>query len=659
MTAIASKRPARRRRAGHPRRRLLAILTVFCLLFGSVVVRLAQLQIVGGERYVALGDSQRIRPVELAAARGAVFDRNGAELALSVPQRSAWADPQLVVDAQAAAGDLAPVLSADPTELAARLGSDARFVYLGRQLPDAVADRVEALELDGVFLLDEPKRFTPSGSLAQSVIGAVDVDNVGASGLEHQYDDVLTGDPGQLVLERDPEGRTIPAGDHELTPATPGDDLMLSIDRALQFEAERLVASQIESMGAKAGTIIVTNPQTGEVLAMANLGRPSTGAGDGEDPDGEDPDGEASNGEASDGEDPDGEASDGADRNGAPEPTPDNRAVTVVYEPGSVNKVITMAAALEEGITTPTSVWSVPDNIQIADKRFTDSHPHPVEQWTPTDIMAMSSNVGTIMLGQQLGPERIDNYLRRFGFGQRTALGFPGESPGILLDPQDWSGTAIGSIPIGQTIAVTAMQMLAAYNVIANGGVYVEPTLVLGTVDENGVADEAPRGERRRVVSEDVANQVRDMMVDVVDVGTGTAAAIDGYQVAGKTGTARKSVAGGGYQDADGNYHYVTTFAGFVPAEDPQLSIIVVIDEPTSSIFASAASAPVFADLARYALRSFRIPPPASTGGIGVPIRGGDREETAAPAPAPAQPGVEVGGPVAAAPRSPPTEPER
>lgn len=639
MTAIAVNRPARRRRAGRPRRRLLAILTVLCLLFGSVVVRLAQLQIVGGDRYVALGDSQRIRPVELAAARGAVFDRNGAELALSVPQRSAWADPELVVDAEDAAAELAPVLGADPTELEARLGSDARFIYLGRQLPDEVADRVEALELDGVFLLDEPKRFTPSGSLAQSVIGAVDIDNVGASGLERQYDDVLTGDPGQLVLERDPEGRTIPAGDHELTPATPGDDLMLSIDRGLQFEAERLVALQIENMGAKAGTIIVTNPQTGEVLAMANLGRPSTDAGDGE---------------ASDGE-----ASDDADRNGVPVPTPDNRAVTVVYEPGSVNKVITMAAALEEGITTPSSVLSVPDNIQIADKRFTDSHPHPVEQWTPTDIMSMSSNVGTIMLGQQLGPERIDSYLQRFGFGQRTGLGFPGESPGILLDPQEWSGTAIGSIPIGQTIAVTAMQMLAAYNVIANGGVYVEPTLVLGTVDENGVADEAPLGERRRVVSEEVANQVRDMMVNVVDVGTGSAAAIDGYQVAGKTGTARKAVAGGGYQDAAGNYRYVTTFAGFVPAEDPQLSIIVVIDEPTSSIFASAASAPVFADLAQYALRSFRIPPPAATEGIGGLISAGDSEEMAAQSSSPAQRSVEVGGQVAAAPRSPPSDRER
>ncbi len=575
---VERRRPAPRRRTGQPRRRLLGILVVLCLLFGAVVVRLAQLQIVGGDRYVALGDQQRIRPVELAAARGTVFDRNGADLALSVDQRTAWADPQLVVDADASANRLAPVLSADPVALAELLRSDARFVYLGRQLPDDVAEGVEALELDGVFLLDEPKRFTPSGALARSLLGDVNLDNVGSSGLERQYDDVLTGEPGQLVLELDPDGRTIPAGDHELTPATPGDDLVLTIDRALQFESERLLGMQIAEMGAQAGSIIVTNPQTGEVLAMANLVAPL----------------DETSGER-----------------GPPVPSPDNRALTVVYEPGSVNKVITLAAALEEGVTSPGEVLSVPDNIQIADKRFTDHDPHPVAQWTPTDIMTTSSNVGTIMLGRELGPERIDGYLQSFGFGQRTGLDFPDESPGILLDPQDWSGTAIGSIPIGQTIAVTAMQMLAAYNVIANGGQYVEPTLVRGIVDHDGTVQEGPGPERRRVVSSEVAGQVRDMMVSVVDQGTGTAAAIDGYRVAGKTGTARKAVPGGGYQDAAGNFHYVTTFAGFVPADDPQLSIIVVIDEPTSSIFASAASAPVFADLARYALRQFRIPPPA------------------------------------------------
>jgi cell division protein FtsI (penicillin-binding protein 3) len=213
-------------------------------------------------------------------------------------------------------------------------------------------------------------------------------------------------------------------------------------------------------------------------------------------------------------------------------------------------------------------------------------------------------------MGRELGPARIDEYLRRFGFGERTALGFPNESPGLLLPVDDWSGTSIGSIPIGQGVAVTAMQMLAAYNVIANDGLYVAPRLVLGSIGADGERTDLPAAEPRRVVSTTSARAVRDMMVAVVEAGTGQQAAIDGYLVAGKTGTARKPQANGTYEDAAGNYHYVTTFAGFVPADDPQLSIIVVVDEPSASTYASAVSAPVFAELARYGLRQFRIPPP-------------------------------------------------
>jgi cell division protein FtsI (penicillin-binding protein 3) len=264
-------------------------------------------------------------------------------------------------------------------------------------------------------------------------------------------------------------------------------------------------------------------------------------------------------------------------------------------------------------------VLTVPDHLQVADHEFRDHDPHPTAQWTPTDILATSSNIGTIMLGQELGPTRVDQYLRRFGFGAPTALDFPNESAGIMRDVENWSGTSIGSIPIGQGVAVTAMQMLAAYNVIANGGVYVEPRLVLGSIDAAGERHDTPPPATEQVVSEATAGAVRDMMVAVVDAGTGREAAIDGYSVAGKTGTARKPQDNGTYQDAAGNYHYVTTFAGFVPAEDPQLSIIVVIDEPSASTYASAVSAPVFAELARYGLRQFRIPPPARTHVSSVP----------------------------------------
>jgi cell division protein FtsI (penicillin-binding protein 3) len=262
---------------------------------------------------------------------------------------------------------------------------------------------------------------------------------------------------------------------------------------------------------------------------------------------------------------------------------------------------------------------TVPDHLQVADGMFTDHDPHPTEQMSLTDILANSSNIGTIMLGQKVGKDRIDSYLRKFGFGSKTSLDFPNESAGIMLPLPNWSGTSIATIPIGQGVAVTALQMLQAYNVIANGGVYVDPKLVLGTVGKDGVRHDAPPSASHRVISTQTAAEVRDMMEQVVATGTGTEAAIDGYTVAGKTGTARKPQPNGGYTDAAGNYHYEATFAGFVPAEDPELSTIVVLDEPTATIFASGASAPTFSRIASYGLRRFEIPPPGITLPSSVP----------------------------------------
>jgi cell division protein FtsI (penicillin-binding protein 3) len=575
-----SVRPVPRRAAARaarssrdPVRRLRAVLVLFAFLLMAVIGRLAQLQVIDQDRLASLGAEQRTRSIEVAADRGSVLDRSGNDLALSLPMQTVWTDPSLVAEPADAAAALAPVLGLPVADVLAALTTPGRFANVAHQVTDEVAEGVAELGLEGVYLREEPARFHPGGDLLRSVLGTTNVDNTGRTGIEAQYDALLTGDPGERVFERDPNGRTIPGSEHEVEGARAGDDLVLTIDRGMQYAAESALATQIEAMGASGGTVIVTVPGTGEILAMANLQVPEDG--------------------------------------GPPRPTSNNLALTTVFEPGSVNKVITVAAALEEGIVSPTSVLTVPDRLQVSDHLFTDHDPHATAQWTPTDILATSSNIGTIMLGRELGPERIDSYLRRFGFGTRTALDFPNESPGLLLPVDDWSGTSIGSIPIGQGIAVTAMQMLAAYNVIANDGVYVEPRLLQATIDADGNQVDVAPSASERVVSETTARAVRDMMVAVVDAGTGSQAAIDGYSVAGKTGTARKPQDNGTYQDAAGNYHYVTTFAGFVPAQDPQLSIIVVVDEPTASTYASAVSAPVFAELAQYALRQFRIPPPA------------------------------------------------
>jgi cell division protein FtsI (penicillin-binding protein 3) len=545
--------------------------TAALLAFTALGGRLVYLQATPPPEYTAYGERQLVHEIELPAARGAIFDRNGRELALSVRQSTVWANPRQVTDPAGQAAVLAPMLGVDAAVLQDRLSRDAAFVYLARTVPDAVAAQVSALGFAGIHLMEEPKRFTPASDLAAPLLGKVGTDNEGLSGIELQFEKTLAGKPGSKTVEQTPDGQELYGGLRELTAPVRGDDLVLTIDRSLQFETERSLANMITSARALGGVAIVMDTKTGEILALANLSK-------------------------------------NPDNVGPPVPSEKNVALTNVYEPGSVNKLITIAGALEEGLVRADEVLNVPGTIKVADHVFKEHDPHPPLDWSVTDIMANSSNVGSIMIGQKLGKERLDSYLRSFGFGERSGLGFPGESRGIMLDPKKWSGTSLPTIAIGQGFAVSAMQMLAAYNTVANGGEYVSPKLVKATLDSKGEAEDTPPSARRRVISERTSDQVTGMLAEVVRVGTGTNAAIDGYTVAGKTGTARKPLEGArGYKAGA----YVSSFAGFVPAENPRLSIIVVLDEPrSSSFYGGRASAPLFADLATYALRHFRIPPP-------------------------------------------------
>ncbi len=554
--------------------RLIAVLVTALLAFGLVAGRLVHLQVVAPDHYASIGHAQRVRSIALPADRGALFDRNGHELALSVPQHTVWADPRLVTDPRAYAAALGPILDLDPEVVRERLIRTGAFVYLARQIDDERASRVRDLGLAGINVITEPRRFRPAGDLAAAVLGTVDLDNIGVSGLELHHDELLAGVPGELVVERALGGMTIPSGEHRLRPAERGADLVLTLDRSLQYEAERLLAEQIAATGAKGGMVVLMAPRSGDILAMASLR-----AGAGDDP--------------------------------TPRPTRDNMAVTTVFEPGSVNKVITLAGAIEEGLFTADDVLVVPDRLRVSTHVFSDHERHPPERWSVSDILTRSSNVGTIMIAQELGRDRFDAYLRRFGFGERTALGFPAESAGLMLEPGGWSGTSIGSLPIGQGVSVTALQMLLAYNVIANDGVYVAPRLVKASVDADGTHREARPAATRPVVSGPTAVAMTDMLVRAVEEGTGVRARIEGYPVAGKTGTARKPLDGvRGYKPGA----YMASFAGFVPADDPKLSMIVVLDEP-HPIYGGVVAAPLFADLARYALRHLRIPPGAAVVG--------------------------------------------
>jgi cell division protein FtsI (penicillin-binding protein 3) len=571
---------ARRRRSAQPgrmasrltNRRVVTLLVVTSLGLSAIVVRLTQVQAVSASAYAQLGTNQRLRRIILAAERGAMFDRNGIDLAVSVSQQTVWANPRVVDDPAGYAAKLSPILGVDEKTLTTRLSKEkVAFVYLARKVDEATAEAVRMLALPGVDFVPESKRFYPSGALAGPLLGAVGLDNQGLAGLEVAYEKKLAGTPGELVVEQDPSGRHIPQGRSHFQPAVRGQDLILTLDQSLQYEVERALVDAVAGATAKGGTAIVSDVRTGEILAMANV----TGDGGG----GARP---ASSAER-------------------------NRAVTDVYEPGSTNKVITMAGALEEGIVAPETRFSVPDKMAVGNHVFSDHEPHPPVSWSVTEILVNSSNIGTIMVAQKMGKEKLDHYLRNFGFGTATGVGFPGEASGLLLEPDDWYVTSMGTVPIGNGLAVSGLQMLQVYAAVANGGEWRPPTLIRATVDAEGRRHPVPQRPTRRVISAATASRLNLMLREVVRTGTGTNAAIPGYSAAGKTGTARKPLEG--VRGYSGNY--VASFVGFVPAEDPRLVAAVVLDEPTP-IYGGQVAAPVFSRIMQYALRLQRIPPPPS-----------------------------------------------
>jgi len=566
---------------GVARHRYLGIGAVFCLLLTVAVGKLTDLQVLSPNRYRSTGVAQRTVRVALPAARGAVLDRDGRDLAVSVPRSTVVADPTQVSDVAAESARLAKLLEMDRAKVAALLRTTSRFVYVARTVPDRTAHEIARLrdagQLDGIDLITEYQRVRPNGDEARSVIGTTDIDGVGISGLESQYDKVLEGTPGELSYERSAMG-PIPGGQKDLRSASPGDDLQLTIDLPLQYAAEKLVAAQVKATDSASGIAIISKPGTGEVLAMVNVAADA--------------------------------------KTGKVATSTNNEALTTVFEPGSVNKVITVAAALADGMVDPATVLAHPPTLTLGGATFSEAEALP-SQLSVTDILTVSSNIGTIELARMLGKERVDRALRDFGFGQKTALDFPNESPGLLLPTSQWSGSSIGSIPIGQGISVTAMQMLQVYNTIANGGVAVPTRLVDARIDAQGRRYPTSRGTPRRVLPAEVAAQVRGMLANVVRTGTGTKAAVPGYQVAGKTGTARipldQHQPGDGYLGLDGRYHYASTFVGMLPAGDPQLSIIVVLNDVDrnrqGSYFASDTAAPLFGALATEAVRRLHLPP--------------------------------------------------
>ena len=598
-----SSRPRPAHRAPRPglgpsgRARAFILLLISAAAFVVICARLVMIQGVHSTRYLAAGGSEWEQTVTLPAERGAILDRNGYELAMSVPQTTIYADPYQVSDPMAEASALAPILGISSTTLQNDLTEASGFVYLARTVDDATAAKVAKLNLAGIYSLQEPKRFYPAGQLAQPLLGAVGTDGNGLSSLEYKYNSLLAGTAGRSIEEIDPQGNQLPGGLQQYKAPVAGQDLVLSIDEPLQYEAEQALAQAIVAADAHSGIALLMDSRTGEILADAELAMPGPGNAQ---PPAVPVDIPAPPGSP-------------ASHQTQPVEASSASAFTQVYEPGSVNKLITISAGLQTGVIQPGDIFSIPNSYRVSDATFHDAESHPLEQWTVTDILANSSNIGTIQIAQRLGKTNLLHYISSFGLGSVTDVDFPGESAGLL--PSYWSGTSIADVPIGQGIAVTAIQMLAAYNTIADGGVYVPPRLVDATIDGHGVKHPLPVASTHRVVSAAVAKEMTTMLDEVVRVGTGTAANLNPYTVAGKTGTALVPSPTGGYEAG----HYVASFAGFVPAESPQITGMVVVDNTPD--YGAAASAPTFATIARDALEEFNIPPmPKEPPAPGVPL---------------------------------------
>jgi cell division protein FtsI (penicillin-binding protein 3)/stage V sporulation protein D (sporulation-specific penicillin-binding protein) len=543
---------------------LLCIFLTFAVLLG----RASWIATVRASSLSKLAQGQATAPVILPAGRGTIFDAMGTPLALGEQATTITADPTAVTKPLYEAVKIARVLHLQPSKVYKALRTKGtHFVYVDRKADPVLATKLSKLKLAGLNFYAEERRAYPQHSVAAQVLGSVDVDNKGLAGLEFSLDTDLTGTPGSETLVRDPFGRAISI-QHVVTPRH-GRSAFLTIDSKIQANAQQVLAETVHKFGAKDATAIVLDPKTGAVLAMAQA--PSFDAN----------------------------SFSAAYTHGITT----NRAISDVFEPGSVFKVVTIAGALSEHLVTPQTSFTLPPTLQVADRTIHDAEDRGTETMTVAQILARSSNIGVDTIAiKLLGETRLKKWIAQFGFGKKTGIDFPGESPGLL--PSYWSGSTIGNVPIGQGISVTPIQLASVYGAIANKGVWTQPHLVDHV---QGVRPPTPK--TRRILSEGVDHTLLQMLKGVVsDTGTAAAAAIPGYSVAGKTGTAQKP-GPNGYEPGK----YVATFVGMVPASNPRLVVLVTVDEPHDSIFGGTVAAPAFAQIASFDLQYLEVSPDLST----------------------------------------------
>jgi cell division protein FtsI (penicillin-binding protein 3) len=546
----------------------------FILAFGLIGYRALSLQVLDHELFEKRAQRQYQRIIQLPRQRGTIYDRNGQELALSTAVDSVYVEPHRIDDAPGTAKALARVLSLSQGRLLAKLSKERRFLWVKRQVSPRESESLRALKLKGVGFIKEHRRYYPNSQLGAQVLGFTGIDPKGLEGLELQYDSQMLGERGFLVIEKDGKGKSIGFGDQDaaVQGGSPGHSLWLTLDKNLQYIAEKELAAGVRKARAKAGTVVVLDPATGNVLAMASQ--------------------------------PD--YNPNSYRRSRPSHWR-NRAVCDAFEPGSTLKPFLVAAALNEGLVSPKQTIDCENGLyRVGGRKVRDTHRYG--RLTVEDIIKLSSNIGSAKIGKKLERQRYYRYLRDFGFGARSGIDFPGESKGLLRSPEKWFEADLANISFGQGITVTALQLARATAAIANGGLLMESDLVERVIDsQGGIVEKRKPRTVHRVLSEAVAHQVRDMMVRVVSKdGTGPLAQVPGFTVAGKTGTAQKVDAVTGGYSAD---KLVSSFVGFLPAEAPRLVILVVVDEPEGQTYGGLVAAPVFARIAEQSLRHLGVSP--------------------------------------------------
>jgi cell division protein FtsI (penicillin-binding protein 3) len=544
-------------------RRIGLLFAAFVLCFSMVLARAVWLQGVRGGALASQAEGQQTELVTVPGLRGRVLDRRARELAVSEDAASVYATPYQVKDPERAAAKLDPLLEPSHDEILESLTGGGGFAYLARKVDLSSAEEIKRLKLPGIGTLPDARRIYPQGELAAQVVGAVGIDNQGLTGLEAGEEDVIGGIDGEERIVKDALGAPIRL--ETIRASSDGRDIQLTLDSAIQARTEEVLASVGQAYSPKGATAVVMDPHTSEVLAMANW--PPV--------------------------DPENLAEAGAQ-------DLQNRVTGFTYEPGSTFKALTVAAALEDKVVTPETMFYLPPTIRVADRTIEESHSRGAVDLSVSDILAQSSNVGAVRIGLELGATKFSRWVNRFGFGRPTGIEFPAEERGIVPSYEEYSGSSIGNLPIGQGLSVTPIQMASAYAALANGGILREPRLV-----EEVDGEPVPEPEGRRVISPRVAADVRGMLEGVLAPGgTASEVSVPGYTLAGKTGTAEKAV-DGGYSE----FRFVASFMGFAPAHDPRLLVAVIVDEPQGDIYGGSVAAPAFGEIASFALPYLGISP--------------------------------------------------